>query len=228
MNYLKRQTAICKNVWKNLASLGFWWVKVSHCLSGFLSWIITKSKEIKIKNHLVIPSQRLCGYVTSCFPLWEIHPCLFSTVEVKVSKAKEGFSVFMPDLFLALLHSLAKTVELMLTAPPSTHAMIWTPVRCRWCYIIASGISVSSFQITVKLYWLCAHGKALGFHDSTHCAETCGRIASVPTCYVDNNRISSRRMAERQTESVRGNRDSQKCLFPPWGQARGAPTCFVF
>lgn len=121
--------------------------------------------------------------------------------------------------------------------------MIWTPISCRWCYIIASGILDGSLQITVKLCLLYrtspiqlrAHHKALGFYDFTHHMDTWVKIASVSTCYVSL-------VCSEETESfpdwwqinrvaqlsVRANRDRQRRLFAPWGQAGGTPPCFVY
>lgn len=121
--------------------------------------------------------------------------------------------------------------------------LIWTPIRCRWCYIIASGILVGSLQITVKLRKLCrtspiqlrAHHKALGFCDFTHCMETRVKIASVSTCYVslvcsgETECFADWWQENRASQlSVSANRVRQRCLFAPWGQAGGIPLCFAY
>lgn len=153
VNHLK-DTSVCKTLEKNLVSLGFWWMKIWHCFIGFLSWIVPKLKAIKIKNHLVIPSECLCGYITPCFALWEIYPCLFSTVKNHTPQSQRRLSaeehVYVGFVSCSFTE-LRKRCRTNTSCSSFGTRMIWTPIMCRWCYIIASGILDGSLQITVKL-----------------------------------------------------------------------------
>lgn len=207
-------------------------MKTRHCFIGFLSWKIPKLKAIKTRNHLVIPSESLCGYITPYFALWEIHPCLFSTVQNQTPQSQHRLSTQEHVYVWFVSCSFTQLRKACVTnsgCSSFSTQMIWIPIRCRWCCIIASGILDGSLQITVTLklcrtspIQLCAHYKALGFYDCTHCKDSWVKISqqNLFPYWWQKNRVSQL--------SVRANRDGQRRLFVPWEQAGGTPPCFVY
>lgn len=128
-------------------------VKICLCYIGFLSLIIPNLSATKIKNHLVIPSEHRRGYITLCFALWEIHRCLFSTVQNQTPQSQPRLSAeeHVHARFISCSVAQPKNCRTNTGCPSFGTRVIWTPIRYRWCYIIASGILVGSLQITIKL-----------------------------------------------------------------------------